>query len=293
MMLPKKRWETWAFLGWLLAVSPALSQVQPLQPATPPRKPRPAPPPPQPEELAKVPADAIRLPSGLAYKVLREGKPGETPPLEKDVVVVYVLGRSPSGEVFHDSFAQGNPQRMAVKHTFAAWREAMRSMVPGEIRRWWFPADAVPPNPKTGRREPAIFDVELVDVGRIPDPPRYLAEPDPKARRLPSGVALLSVSTGKGSRKLGRSDGALVSFTCWLTDGRAVNSSIAEGQPTLFPMSKVMPGFADCLEGMLIGEKRYCWLPAERNDGFPGAPQGALVFELELLDILDLEALFR
>lgn len=238
-----------------------------------------------------MPADAIRLPSGLAYRVLREGRHGETPPLDKDVVVVYVLGRSPSGEVFHDSFAQGKPQRMAVKHSFPAWREAMRTMVPGEIRRWWFPADAVPPNPKSGRREPAIFDVELVDVGRIPDPPRYLAQPDPKAKKLPSGVAVLPVSSGQGPQKLSRTDGALVSFTCWLTDGRAVNSSIADGSPTLFPMNKVMSGFADCLDGMQLKEKRYCWLPAERNEGFPGAPQGALVFEVELLSILDVEAL--
>ncbi len=279
-------------LAWSLLVAvPGVAQVQPLEQTQAPAKARPAPPPPLSEELVSVPADATRLPSGLAYKVLREGKPGGSPPLDKDVVAVFVLGRSPNGEVFHDSFGQGKAQRMQVKHTFPAWREAMRSMVPGEIRRWWFPADAVPPNPKTGRRELAVFDVELVDVGRIPDPPRSVSEPDPKARRLPSGVAVLLVNSGKGPRKLGRSDGALVSFTCWLSDGRAVNSSIAEGHPTLFPMDKVMSGFADCLEGMRLSEKRYCWLPAERNEGFPGAPPGALVFELELLDILDVDAL--
>ncbi len=274
----------------LLAAGPGLAQgPQPMPGQAPPVHPAPAPPPPLTSELKGPPADAIRLPSGLAYKVLRTAPAGELPPADKDVIAIYVIGRSPSGELFQDSFAQGKPQRMQVRHAFPAWREAMKTMVAGEVRRWWFPADSVPPNPKTGRREPAIFDVEIVSVGRIPDPPRSVAVPDPKAKRLPSGVAVQSLAGGKGERKLGRADGAMVSFTFWKSDGQAVNSSIAEGRPTLFPMAKVMPGFADCLDGMKPGEKRHCWIPAERNEGFPNAPTGALVFEVELLEILDFE----
>jgi len=259
----------------------------------PPARPVPPPPPPTAAELAGVPADAEWTGTGLAYKVLRAGVATEKPPLDKDVIAIFVIGRSPAGEVFQDSFAQGRPQRMQVKNAFTAWRDAMKSMVPGEIRRWWFRADQLPPNPKSGRKEPAVFDVEMVSVGRMPDPPRSVAAPDPKAKMLPSGAAYLQIAAGKGEQKLTRSDGAMVSFTLWDTGGRAINSSIAEGRPTLFPMDKVMPAFADCLEGMKVGEKRHCWIPSERNEGFPGAQTGALVFEVELLGISDFNKMLQ
>jgi FKBP-type peptidyl-prolyl cis-trans isomerase len=275
----------------LFAQAPPPQGLQ--QRAAPPARPVPPPPAPSAAELAGVPADAQWTGSGLAYKVLRTGVVTETPPLDKDIVAIFVIGRSPSGEVFQDSFAQGKPQRMQVKNAFTAWRDAMKSMLPGEVRRWWFPADQLPPNPKTGRKEPAVFDVELVSVGRMPDPPRSVSRPDPRAKTLPSGAAYLQVTPGTGDQQLTRKDGAMVSFTFWNSDGRAINSSIAEGRPTLFPMEKVMPAFADCLMGMKVGEKRHCWIPAERNEGFPGAPSGALVFELDLLGITDFQKMLQ
>ncbi len=276
-----------------LAASLLLAQApQGLQRGTPPpARPVPEPPAPTASELVAPPQDAVRLPSGLAYKVLRQGIVGGQPPSDQDVVALFVIGRSPAGEVFQNSFAQGRPQRMQVRHTFPAWREAMKTMVKGEIRRWWFPGDRVPPNPKTGRREPAVFDVALEDIGRIPSPPRYLAEPDPKARSTRFGASVVTVQAGKGSARLTRTDGAMVNFTYWRPTGEPINSSYAEGRPTLFPMDKVMPSFADCLEGMALEEKRYCWIPAARNEGFPGAQSGAITFELELLSIVDAEKL--
>jgi FKBP-type peptidyl-prolyl cis-trans isomerase len=281
-----------ALLAALAASALAAQPPQGLQRGTaPPARPVPEPPAPTPSELVAPPEDAVRLPSGLAYKVLRQGEEGALPPADQDVVALFVIGRSPAGEVFQNSFAQGRPQRMQVRNTFPAWREAMKTMLPGEIRRWWFPADRVPPNPKSGRREPAVFDVALVDIGRIPNPPRYLAEPDPKARTTVYGASVLTVRPGKTGAKVTRSDGAMINFTYWRPTGEAISSSFAEGRPTLFPMDKVMPAFADCLEGMTVEEKRQCWIPAARNEGFPAAPSGALVFELELLSIVDTDKL--
>ena len=38
---------------------------------------------------------------------------------------------------------------------------------------------------------------------------------------------------------------------------------------------------------MVVGEKRRFWIPAElAYEGKPGKPQGMLVFDVELLDIL-------
>ena len=53
-----------------------------------------------------------------------------------------------------------------------------------------------------------------------------------------------------------------------------------------------MTSFADCVEGMAVGEVRRCWISAARNEGFPGAPTGALIFELELLNLADAAKIF-
>ena len=160
--------------------------------------------------------------AGWPTRSCAPASPTEKPPLDKDVVAIFVIGRSPSGEVFQDSFAQGKPQRMQVKNAFTAWRDAMKSMVPGEVRRWWFPADQLPPNPKTGRKEAAVFDVELVSVGRMPDPPRSVSSARP-ARRRPCRAAppFSRWPPARATRQLTRKDGAMVSYTFWTPDGRA------------------------------------------------------------------------
>jgi FKBP-type peptidyl-prolyl cis-trans isomerase len=87
-------------------------------------------------------------------------------------------------------------------------------------------------------------------------------------------------------------DAALLHFTVWNDLGQTLATSAIEGRPTLFPLDRVMTSFADCVEGMAVGEVRQCWISAARNEGFPGAPTGALIFEVELLNLAEAAKVF-
>ena len=190
-----------------------------------------------------------------------------------------------------DGFAAKEAQRIVLARLNRGWQEGMSGMKVGEQRRFWFPATMMPIDKVSGKQEPVVFDIELVGVGRLPDAPASLKAPDPRAVKAGAGTSVLTLKAGKGGQAATRTDGALVNFTVWNPAGQALASSAFDGRPTLFPIDKVMPSFADCLVGMKLGEHRVCWIPALHNEGFPVAGKGDLVFDIELLQFLDLAKL--
>ncbi|MBC7793186.1 MAG: FKBP-type peptidyl-prolyl cis-trans isomerase, partial [Clostridia bacterium] len=68
------------------------------------------------------------------------------------------------------------------------------------------------------------------------------------------------------------------------------DSSVVRKEPAAFPVNKVIKGWTEGLQLMVIGEKRRLWIPAEAAYGAtprrPGAPAGPLTFDVELIEIL-------
>jgi peptidylprolyl isomerase len=64
------------------------------------------------------------------------------------------------------------------------------------------------------------------------------------------------------------------------------DSSVARGEPITFPLNGVIAGWTEGVGLMVEGEKRRLWIPEElAYKGRPGAPQGMLVFDVELIQI--------
>ena len=285
-----------AFLGAATTLqgqsAAAPAPAAPKGPAAAPAKPlTPPPAAPSAAELVAPPASATRLPSGLSTLQLRTGT-GKVSPRPQDWIAFFAIGRRTDGTVVQNTFAAPEPIRMQVSRLIPAWQSAFAAMVAGEQRRFWFPAELAPKNPKTGVQEAIVFDLELVRILKMADPPASLKVPDPRAKKSGLGSWTLTVKPGKTGAKATRQDAALLNFTVWNDLGHALSTSALEGRPTLFPLDRVMTSFADCVEGMAIGEVRHCWISAARNEGFPGAPSGALIFELELLNLADAAKIF-
>ncbi len=122
--------------------------------------------------------------------------------------------------------------------------------------------------------------------GALPPPP-HVSAPPASATRTPSGLAYLVLAPGRGGARPTRSDRVEVHYTGWTTDGRMFDSSVVRGQPTTFPVSAVIAGFAEALELMVPGERVRVWIPeALAYQGRPGPPAGMLVFEIELIRVL-------
>jgi peptidylprolyl isomerase len=65
------------------------------------------------------------------------------------------------------------------------------------------------------------------------------------------------------------------------------DSSITRGEPATFPVDKVIKGWGEGVQLMVVGEKRRFWIPeALAYQGRPGRPQGMLVFDVELVSIV-------
>lgn len=122
----------------------------------------------------------------------------------------------------------------------------------------------------------------------IPAPPD-VAQPPADAVRSASGLASKVLKPGTGTEKPRQQDTVRVHYTGWTKDGRMFDSSMTRGQPVTFPLGRVVKGWTEGLQLMVVGEKRRLWIPADLAYGAnprPGAPAGDLVFDVELLEVV-------
>jgi peptidylprolyl isomerase len=77
-----------------------------------------------------------------------------------------------------------------------------------------------------------------------------------------------------------------VHYTGWTTDGQMFDSSVARNEPIAFGLNQVIAGWTEGVQLMVEGEKRRLWIPERlAYPGQRGAPQGMLVFDVELIKI--------
>jgi FKBP-type peptidyl-prolyl cis-trans isomerase len=120
--------------------------------------------------------------------------------------------------------------------------------------------------------------------GAIPPPPDVGAAPA-DATKTASGLATKVLTAGTGKDHPGKDDLVNVHYTGWKTDGSMFDSSVARKAPATFPVNRVIAGFSEGLQMMVIGEKRRLWIPEALAYKGQREPKGMLVFDVELLGI--------
>lgn len=86
-------------------------------------------------------------------------------------------------------------------------------------------------------------------------------------------------------------DRVRVHYTGRLVDGTVFDSSEERGEPAEFPVNGVIKGWVEALQLMPVGSKWQLYIPQDLAYGSQGAgaaipPYSALIFDVELLDIL-------
>ena len=106
------------------------------------------------------------LPSGLQYKVLREGdgrKPSAT-----DKVECHYEGTLINGEVFDSSYRRGETATFGLHQVIKGWTEGLQLMQEGAKYRFFIPYNLAYGEHGAGQSIPPyaalIFDVELIKV---------------------------------------------------------------------------------------------------------------------------------
>jgi peptidylprolyl isomerase len=164
-------------------------------------------------------------------------------------------------------------------------------MVVGETRRFWIPEELAYGGRPGAPQGMLVFDVELIEIEEAPDPPPVpadVATPPDGAAVTDSGLASVVLAAGTGTAHPDAWDQVTVHYTGWTTDGTMFDSSVTRGQPATFPLDRVIPGWTEGLQLMVVGETRRFWIPEElAYKGQQGRPQGMLVFDVELIAIED------
>jgi FKBP-type peptidyl-prolyl cis-trans isomerase len=270
----------------------ATARIAAAQPIEPLRSARPAAPK-APADVAEAPAQATKSASGLAWRILAKGQ-GTAHPGPHDKVIIAFTAWTPEGEVIDSSVPDGEPRTFSMDDVIKGLSEALGAMAKGEKRRLWIPA-ALAEGGRPRRRGPvgpSVFDVELIDFVKMPDPmpvPDDVAAPPADAKRTPSGLAYKILKHGRGKNHPTANSTVEVHYSGWTPDGHLFDSSVARGKSISFPLDGVIKGWTEGVQLMVVGDRARFWIPSALAYGDaparPGTPAGPLVFDIELLAI--------
>jgi FKBP-type peptidyl-prolyl cis-trans isomerase FklB len=107
---------------------------------------------------------------------------------------------------------------------------------------------------------------------------------------LPSGLQYQVLQNGEGAKPTA-SDKVKCHYHGTLINGTVFDSSVQRGQPAVFGVSQVIPGWVEALQLMSVGSKWRLFIPSELAYGEQGAgdviePNSTLIFDVELLEIV-------
>ena len=107
---------------------------------------------------------------------------------------------------------------------------------------------------------------------------------------LPSGLQYEIITEAIGQKPVA-TDKVKVHYHGTLIDGTVFDSSVRRGEPATFGVTQVIQGWVEALQLMPVGSKWKLFIPynlayGEQGAGQMIAPYSALIFEVELLEIV-------
>lgn len=114
----------------------------------------------------KTKEGVVTLPSGLQYKILKQGDGRK--PTEADTVVCQYRGTLVNGAEFDSSYRTGQPANLAVSAIIPGWREGLKLMAVGSKYQFFIPSElgygAYGWGREIGPNAALIFEVELLAI---------------------------------------------------------------------------------------------------------------------------------
>jgi FKBP-type peptidyl-prolyl cis-trans isomerase len=120
----------------------------------------------------------------------------------------------------------------------------------------------------------------------------FLAEnaKKPNVVTTESGLQYEVLTPGTGKAFPIATDNVTVHYKGTTIDGAEFDSSYSRGEPTSFPLNRVIPGWTEGVQLMTEGAKYRFFIPSELAYGQQGAggsigPNSTLIFDVELIKI--------
>ncbi len=137
----------------------------------------------------------------------------------------------------------------------------------------------------------AIEEAKKEEERKLLESKKALADLTKDAIVTESGLAYKIINKGNGNVNPSPSSTVTVHYTGKLTDGTIFDSSVKRGEPATFPLNRVIPGWTEGVQLMVVGDKFTFIIPSDLAYGSSGIPQAGigpnatLIFEVELLEI--------
>jgi FKBP-type peptidyl-prolyl cis-trans isomerase len=134
-------------------------------------------------------------------------------------------------------------------------------------------------------RTDTVWELELVGITALP---KFRMPAKDKVKTTQSGLKYEVLKQGVG-RSPKQINTVKAHYTGWLTDGTVFDSSHARGEPSEFPLSRVIPGWTEGLQLMKVGGSYLFEIPPEL--GYGAKPSGkipansTLIFQVDLVEV--------
>ena len=256
---------------------------------------------PAPADVAAAPEDAVKTPSGLAYKKLTANDAGKSI-TETDIVKLHYTGWTTDGKMFDTSVNSGSPATFVPNSLIPGMKEALTLAKTGEKMRVWIPQNLAYDGAPGVPAGTLVFDFDVLDVVTPVMPPKDIPEDavkfdveyripdDPDAAPVILQLAYRIVKTNPGARQLGESDFITIDFAGWTQeDGKRFHSSLETGEPLAAPINAMFTGWREVLPKVHEGDTVQMWLPQEAGIDPKGTElKGMLIFEVTVNTAIEL-----
>tara|TARA_R100001129_G_scaffold175138_1_gene147991 strand:+ start:256 stop:1122 length:867 start_codon:yes stop_codon:yes gene_type:complete len=244
--------------------------------------------------------------AGLEYIVLKEGPEDGASPVPTDMVRVHYEGRTADGEKFDSSYDRGSPSMFRLNQVIPGWTQGLQLMSEGDTYLFYIPNALAYGNSNRGdvikAGDDLVFQVELVEVMEPKSADAEAWEKYtpwnsdlPEVQKTESGLQYVVLESGDAS---GASpvNGQMVAVYYegrLAENGEMFDSAFQRGQPELFPSDRLIPGWVEALAMMKPGDRWLMYIPSDIAYGAQGTPGGPippnadLMFEVELLDVMN------
>ena len=217
----------------------------------------------------KTAPGVVALPSGLQYKIVKSGPKTGASPAIRDMIKVHYEGKLLNGTVFDSSIARGQPADFPLRGLIPAWVEAVQLMHPGDEWIIWAPPalayGEVDKGPIPGG---SVLEFKMSLIGFTPAPPMPDAATFLTANKAAAGVVTTAsglqykvIQAGDptgGSPKA--DDMVAVYYQGSLLDGTVFDSTRG-GDPAVFQVGSLIPGWVEALQLMHPGDQWMIWTP--------------------------------
>lgn len=259
---------------------------------------------------------AIKLKSGLEYKILKKSKSGKKITVGS-IITMNVITKLKDSVLF-DTYTQNNKQPVQVNVTLPSFNgdlmEALPKLEEGDSVLFKVPVDSMarggelPPYFKKGDKLDYYVKIESVkSVTEFQDEQakadskqgeidqklieEFVAANKLQTQKTETGIHYIIEKKGNGKHPVA-SDKVKVHYKGTLLDGTTFDSSYDKGEPVEFPLAQVIPGWIEGIPLLEVGGKGKLIIPSSLAYGknappnSPIKPNSILVFDIELLDIV-------